>query len=253
MPDAEKVTFSGHRSELSGVLHVPPEPISGSVVLAHCFTCSKSFKIMRHVATGIANGGYAVLRFDFTGLGESEGEFGDTNVTTNVEDLHAAVNFLQRRVTGPCSIVGHSLGGAAALLATHRIPEVAAVAVIAAPATAAHVSRHFAREKVSEALASGRVRVEIAGRPFYLSGEFFEDLQRHDSLDHVRSLNRPLLVVHPMEDDLVNIEEGEKIFLAAKQPRWFVALPGANHLLTKKEHAAAAAGVIARFLDTMTI
>ncbi len=253
MPDPETIRFQGAGSELSGVLHYPDGRVLGCVVLAHCFTCSKSFKIMRHVATGIAEGGYAVLRFDFTGLGESGGEFANTSVTTNVDDIEAAVSQLNLRELGPSYIVGHSLGGAAALLAAHRLPEITGVAVIAAPSTAAHVARHFATEDVKQALSSGRIHVEIAGRPFELSAEFFEDLQKHDSLDHVRSLGCPLLVVHPTTDELVDIKEGEKIFFAAKQPRWFVALPGANHLLTEKVHAAIAADVIVQFFNTTSL
>ena len=206
---------------------------------------------MRHLASGLADGGYAVLRFDFTGLGESEGDFAETNVTTNVDDLMAAASFMQNRALGPCSLVGHSLGGAAALLAADRLPDICAVAVVAAPATTAHVRRAFSKEDVDKALASGRVRMEIAGRPFDISAEFFRDLERHDTLDHVTSLGRPILVVHPTSDRTVGIEEGEKIFAAAQQPRWFVAIPGANHLFTQPEHAGIAARVIVDFLDAV--
>lgn len=251
MPERESVSFEGPRSSLSGVLHVPEGNVRGAVVLAHCFTCSKSYKITRRMASGIESGGFAVLRFDFTGLGESEGDFTETNVTTNVEDLEAAARYMQNEGFGPCCMVGHSLGGTAVLLAAHRMPEVRAVVVIAAPATAAHVRRNFAKTKVEEALASGRVRVEIAGRPFDLSAEFFQDLERHDSLDHITSLGRPLLVVHPAADRIVDIEEGEKIFAAAKQPRWFVTLPEANHLLLNEEHATTAARVIVEFLGAV--
>lgn len=252
MPDRETVVFDGPNNSLSGVLHIPEGRVKGGVVLAHCFTCSKSYKIMRHVATEIEMGGYAVLRFDFTGLGESGGDFAETNITTNVGDLTAAAEFLLDQGLGPCLMVGHSLGGTAALLAAHDMPDIRAVAVIAAPATAAHVRRNFAKADVEAALSTGRVRVEIAGRPFDLSAEFFRELERHDSLDHIESLNRPLLVIHPTADRIVGIEEGEKIFATAKQPRWFIALPGANHLLTKKEHATTAARIIVEFLGTAT-
>jgi putative redox protein len=148
-------------------------------------------------------------------------------------------------------MVGHSLGGAATLLAAHNLPDVRAVAVIAAPATTEHVRRAFSKEDVEIALASGRVRVEIAGRPFDISADFFRDLERHDTLEHVTTLGRPLLVVHPIADRIVGIEEGERIFSAARLPRWFVSIPGANHLFSKPEHAGIAARVVVDFLDAV--
>jgi alpha-beta hydrolase superfamily lysophospholipase len=248
---SEAVSFEGQRNRLSGVLHLPSGEIKAGVVLAHCFTCSKSYKVVRHLASGLADGGYAVLRFDFTGLGESEGDFAETSVTTNVDDLESAAGFLTKRGLGPCALVGHSLGGAAVLLATHRLPNICAVAVVAAPATTDHVRRAFSNEDVDRALATGRVRMEIAGRPFDISAEFFQDLERHDTLEHVTALGRPILVVHPTADRIVGIEEGEKIFTAARQPRWFVAIPDANHLFTQPKHADIAARVIVDFLDAV--
>jgi len=248
---SEKIEFEGTQSTLSGILHYPPRESKGGVVLAHCFTCSKSFKVMRRLATGIAEGGYSVLRFDFTGLGESEGEFSDTSVTTNVEDLQAALSYLRERGHTPNAMVGHSLGGAATLLAAAREPDVRAVATLAAPATADHVERAFSKSNVAEALASGRIRVEIAGRPFDISSTFFEDLQRHHSLDHVTDSGCPILVIHPTNDSTVVIEEGEKIFAAARQPKWFVAIPDANHLFSDSKHAISAAEVVVTFFDTV--
>ncbi len=192
-----------------------------------------------------------MLRFDFTGLGESEGDFADTSVTTNVGDLMAAAELMQDRGLGPCAMVGHSLGGAATLLAAHRLTDIRAVAVIAAPATSDHVRRAFSTGDMERALANGRVRVEIAGRPFDISAEFFRDLENHETLDHVSELGKPLLVIHPTSDRVVNIAEGEKIFLSARQPRWFVAIPGANHLFSKPEHSSVAARVVVEFLDAM--
>jgi len=248
----ESVTFEGQRNRLSGVLHYSDDGARCGVVLAHCFTCSKSYKVIRHLADGIASGGYTVLRFDFTGLGESEGDFAETTVTTNVADLMSAAEFLKSRGVGQAAMVGHSLGGAAVLLATHRMADVKAVAVLASPATTEHVRRAFSTVDVEAALATGRVRVEIAGRPFDISAEFFRDLARHDTLDHVTEMARPILVVHPTEDRIVNIEEGEKIFLAARQPRWFVAIPDANHLFSDPSHSDAAARIVVEFLNTVT-
>ena len=141
--------------------------------------------------------------------------------------------------------------GAATLLAAHRLPETRAVAVLASPATTDHVRRAFSKVDVETALETGRVRVEIAGRPFDISAEFFRDLARHDTLDHVSDMGKPILVMHPTADRIVEIEEGEKIFFAARQPRWFVAIPEANHLFLNPEHSDAAARVIIEFLDAV--
>jgi len=244
----ERVSFPGSHAELSGSLQIPDRDVIGGVVLAHCFTCSKSYKVVRHLADGIERGGYAVLRFDFTGLGESEGDFGQTSLTTNVEDLEGAAAYMQHRGFDPCAMVGHSLGGAATLLAASRLPRVRAFVVVASPSSAAHLRRVFTEADVDTALATGRVRVQIAGRPFDISAEFFRDLERHDTLDHITALGRPLLVVHPAADRIVQIEEGEKIFAAARQPRWFAAIPNADHLLTRPEYGEAAARITVEFL-----
>jgi alpha/beta superfamily hydrolase len=156
----EKVTFEGTHGQLSGNLHVPAGHIRAGVVLAHCFTCSKSYKIIRRLATGIESGGYAVLRFDFTGLGESEGEFADASVTTYVGDLEAAAHYMQQRSLGSCVMVGHSLGGAAALLAAKNVPQVRAVVTVAAPATADHVRNQFSAQHVD---APSRLRRSSSG------------------------------------------------------------------------------------------
>lgn len=246
----ERVSFPGPQGKLSGILQLPESEPKASVLQAHCFTCSKSLKVTRALATGIEDGGYAVLRFDFTGLGESEGEFAETNVTSNVADLEAAAHYLENRGMGPCAMVGHSLGGAAALLATDRLPSIKAVAVVASPASPDHVMHLFDEQDVEQAFESGATRVTIAGRPFLISKEFFEDLKQHCTPELIGELKRPLLVVHGTADRVVPIEEGEKIFDAAGQPRWFAALPGADHLLTRPEHSAQAAAAIRTFLDT---
>ncbi len=247
----EKVTFDGSHSLLAGDLQIPEGEIRGGVLLAHCFTCSKSYKITRHIATGIESGGFAVLRFDFTGLGESEGDFADTSVTTHIDDLEAAAHYMKDRGFGACVMVGHSLGGAAVLLAAGNVPEVKAVVAIAAPATADHIKHVFTDQDVGQALHTGRVEVKIAGRPFSISAEFFQDLERHGTLDHIAALDRPLLVIHGTADRIVSIEESEKIFAAARQPRWFAAIPEANHLFTKQEDAQKAARTIVSFLDAV--
>lgn len=245
----EKVTFPGSAGALSGTLHLPEGSIKGAVLQAHCFTCSKSLKVTRQLATGIEQGGYAVLRFDFTGLGDSEGDFAETSVTTNVADLEQAAHYLAKRGLGPCALVGHSLGGAAALLAAGHVPQVRAVVTVAAPSGPEHVMHLFTDEDIDAALALGRVTVSIAGRDFQISGEFFEDLQQHCTPERIAALERPLLVVHGTGDTIVGIEEGEKIFQAAKQPKWFVAIPDGDHLFTRPQSADHAARVVVEFLD----
>jgi putative redox protein len=247
----EKVTFEGTSGRLSGTLQIPDGKPRGATVLAHCFTCSKSLKVTRNLATGIEDGGYAVLRFDFTGLGESEGDFADTSVTSNIADLEAAVRLLEERGLGPCAMVGHSLGGAATLLAAGNMPTVRAVAAVAAPFSPDHVRHLFAEDDVEQALASGRVTVKIAGRSFPISAEFFRDLERHCTPERIAALERPLLVVHGTADRVVGIEEGERIFAAARQPRWFAAVPEADHLFVRQRHAERAAAAIVAFLDTV--
>ncbi|NIM50110.1 MAG: alpha/beta fold hydrolase [Gemmatimonadales bacterium] len=247
----EIVTFPGSGGQLSGTLQVPEEHPKGGVVLAHCFTCSRSLKVTRNLATGIEDGGYAVLRFDFTGLGESEGEFAETNVTTNVSDIEAAASYLEARQLRPCALVGHSLGGAATLLAAANTPSARAVVAVAAPFSPDHVRHLFAEDDVEQALAAGRATVRIAGRPFQISAQFLRDLERHCSPERIRQLGRPLLVVHGTRDATVEIEEGERIFAAAQQPRWFAAIPNADHLFGQQRHAEQAAAIIVSFLDTV--
>ncbi len=247
----EKVAFEGTAGELSGTLQLPGGRPKAGVVLAHCFTCSKSLKVTRNLATGIEDGGYAVLRFDFTGLGESEGEFGETSVTTNVGDLEAAARYMEHRGLGPCAMVGHSLGGTATLLAAGNVEGVRAVTTVAAPFTPEHVRHLFAEDDVEQAISSGRITVKIAGRPFQISADFFHDLERHGSPERIAALARPLLVVHGTADRVVEIAEGERIFEAARQPRWFAAIPGADHLFLQQRHAERAAAAIVNFLDTV--
>jgi putative redox protein len=243
----EKVAFEGTQGELSGTLQLPGSKPKGSVVLAHCFTCSKTLKVTRALATGIEDGGYAVLRFDFTGLGESEGDFADTSLTTNVGDIEAAARYMTNRGMGPCAMVGHSLGGAATLLAAGNVDGVRAVAAVAAPFT----PDLFAEDDIERALAAGSITVKIAGRPFQISADFFRDLERHCSPERIADLERPLLVVHGTADRVVDIGEGERIFAAARQPRWFAAIPGADHLFVQQQHAERAAAAVVNFLDSV--
>ncbi len=247
----EIVTFTGSAGSLSGSLQIPESTPRGGVVLSHCFTCSKSLKVTRYLATAIEAGGYAVLRYDFTGLGESEGEFGETSVTTNVGDIEAAAQYMHARGFGPCALVGHSLGGAATLLAAGNVDEVKAVSAVAAPFSPDHVRHLFAESDIDTALSSGSAEVKLAGRSFHISAEFFRDLERHCSPERIAALNRPLQVVHGTEDRLVDIEEGIRIFNAARQPKWYTSIPDADHLFVQEHHAMNAGHAIVAFLDAV--
>ena len=244
----EKVTFPGSSGTLSGNLQIPEGTPKGGVLLSHCFTCSKSLTVTRRLATGIEAGGYTVLRYDFTGLGESEGDFAETNVTTNIADIVSAADYLDRRGFGPCAMVGHSLGGAATLLAAADVPNARAVVAVAAPAGPEHIRHLFTQQDIDTALQHGHVTVSLAGRTFDISGEFFSDLEHHCT-ERIAELGRPLLVVHGPPDTIVPISEGHKIFDTAQHPKWFAAIPDADHLFTKPGTAEKAAAAIVAFLD----
>lgn len=241
---SQALSFSGSSgAALAGVLHVPDGDVRGSVLLAHCFTCSKDLHTMTRLARGLSGSGYTVLRFDFTGIGESGGDFSKKTVSHNVRDLVAAARTLIARGYGPCAMLGHSLGGAATLLAAHRLKSVRSVAVIGAPASPRHVRQLFVDHE-AEIRREGSAMVAIAGRSFPVSREFLDDLDLHDQAGDVGRLGRPLMVVHAVDDDTVPIEEGEAIFASARQPKAFVALPDADHLLTSRTSAESALDVV---------
>lgn len=248
MVTTETLHFPGSaRTRLSGVLHVPEDPV-GSVLLAHCLTCSKNQHTMTRLADVLSGAGYAVLRFDFTGLGESEGDFARTTVATRVSDLTRAAMTLIQRGYGPCGLVGHSFGGAAALLAASKLKSVRSIAVVASPATASHV-RHLLVGREDEIRARGSAEVNIGGRPFPISAEFLAELEEYDSGEHIADLGRPLLVVHPLDDGVVPISEGERIFGLARQPKGFLPVMGADHLLTDRTVAVWVANQVVAWLD----
>lgn len=239
----------GH--QLAGVLHhpsaaaQPDSPVAG-VLLAHCFSCSKQVLTMTRLARGLADHGYAALRFDFTGLGESEGEFGVTNVASGVGDVLAASRALSDPAPGPQALVGHSLGGAAALLAAPDLPEVASVVTIGTPASPAHLAR--VRPDLDALPAGERTEVVIAGRPFEVERRFLDDLEDHDQQGAVAGLGRPLLVLHAVDDEVVPIAEGERIFAAARQPKAFHPLLGTDHLLRDRSGSQRALELVVGWL-----
>jgi putative redox protein len=213
-------------------------------LFAHCFSCTKDILAAQRIATGLATAGVAVLRFDFTGLGLSEGDFANTNFSSNVEDLIRAADYLRSNYAAPVILIGHSLGGAAVLAAAERIPEAKAVVTISAPADVAHVLRQLgcALDRIK---SEGEAEVKLAGRPFRIRRSFVEDAETQRLEDKIRTLGRALLVLHAPRDEVVGIENASRIFLAAKHPKSFVSLDDADHLLSRPKDASYAAGVIA--------
>ncbi len=242
--DTERVEFAGSTgARLVGVLHKPEGGAKGSVLMAHCFTCSKDLHTMTRISKGLAEAGYAVFRFDFTGLGESGGEFTSSTISVNIKDLTRAATTLIQRGFGPCAMVGHSLGGAAAILAAARLKTAKSLVVIGAPSSTDHV-RSMIGEGTERIRREGIAVVEIGGRPFPISKTFLEDLDRHEPTVAAAELNRPLLVMHALEDEIVSIEHGERIFASARQPKAFVPIFGADHLLTPRRSANDALSIL---------
>ena len=220
-------------------------------LFAHCFTCSKNIKAATTISRSLTEAGFAVLRFDFTGLGQSEGSFSDSNFSSNVDDLIAASEYLSEHYKAPSILVGHSLGGTAALQAAHRIPSAVAVASIGSPANPAHVAHLFSDYR-DELEREGNVEVNLGGRPFKIKQQFVNDLEQQAMPESLSGLRKAVLILHSPLDETVNIENASELFLAAKHPKSFVSLDNADHLLTKEEDARYAGEVIqawaARFL-----
>lgn len=242
---SEKITFPGsYGDDLDGRLELPEGEPRAVALFAHCFTCNKDIFAARRIARALAEQGFAVLRFDFTGLGSSEGEFANTNFSSNVDDLVAAADFLRANYRAPTVIIGHSLGGAAVLAAAPRIPELRAVATINAPADPGHVQHLFAAAR-PEIEARGEAEVVLAKRTFRIKKQFLEDIAEARVQEHLRSLGKALLVFHAPRDQTVGVENAQQIFQAAKHPKSFVSLDDADHLLSRHEDAIYVANVLA--------
>ncbi|WP_288901301.1 alpha/beta fold hydrolase [uncultured Sneathiella sp.] len=241
---SEKVMFEGTSGQLAARLDLPVGAPLMYALFAHCFTCSKDVFAASRVAGALANLGIATLRFDFTGLGESDGEFENTNFTSNIADLLCAAEFLAEKYEAPKLLIGHSLGGAAVLAAASEIPDAKAVATIGAPFDPAHVGQHFVgqHEKIKK---EGVVKVDIGGRPFNVSRQFLEDIEDQKQADKLSKLRKALLVFHSPIDNVVGINNATNIFVAAKHPKSFISLDKADHLLSRKQDSRYVAEVIA--------
>src|SRR5262245_42432284 len=249
---AERFEFPNARGQnLAALLDRPADEPRAYALFAHCFTCGKDVHAAKRVAEGLTALGIAVLRFDFTGLGSSEGEFANTTFSSNIADLVAAANELRRRAA-PAILIGHSLGGTAVLAAAAEVAEARAVVTIAAPCDPAHVTGLF-KDRLDQIGAKGEVEATLAGRQFRISRGFVDDLADHKLLDRIANLRKALLIFHSPTDEVVAIDNASRIFTAAKHPKSFVSLAGADHLLSRRSDAAYVANVIRawaeRYLD----
>jgi uncharacterized OsmC-like protein/pimeloyl-ACP methyl ester carboxylesterase len=249
----ERFQFTGSEGQhLAATLDLPEREPVAYALFAHCFTCGKDVLAAKRIAVGLAAKGIAVLRFDFTGLGSSEGDFANSTFSSNVADLVLAANHLRQTRKAPAILIGHSLGGAAILATAGRIPDARAVVTIAAPSDPAHVTGLFA-DRVDDIRKHGEVEVSLAGRPFHIKREFLDDIAEHNLMMQVKDLRKALLVMHAPADDTVSADNASRIFIAAKHPKSFVSLADADHLLTRKSDAVYVADVIAawvmRYLD----
>ena len=241
----ERFQFEGEGGiHLAATLDTPEAQIRAYALFAHCFTCGKDVLAAKRIAVAVAAKGIAVLRFDFTGLGSSEGDFANSTFASNVADLVRAANHLRETKQAPALLIGHSLGGAAILAAAESIPEARAVVTIAAPSDPAHVTGLFA-DRIEDIRKLGKAEVSLAGRPFTVSREFLDDIAEHSLIDRVARLHRALLIMHAPTDDTVGIDNATRIFVAAKHPKSFVSLADADHLLSNRRDSGYAADVIA--------
>lgn len=240
-----KLEFDGaHGARLAARLDLPAGRIRAFALFAHCFTCSKDIAAARQISSALSADGIAVLRFDFTGLGGSGGDFSSTGFSSNLEDLRLAADFLRQHYEAPQLLIGHSLGGAAVLAMAADVPEARAVVTIGAPADTGHVLKNFGAS-LEEIREKGSASVELAGRSFTIRKEFVEDVSDQSILSSTSRLAKALLVLHAPLDETVGIDNATEIFLAARHPKSFVSLDRADHLLTKSADAEYAARVIA--------
>lgn len=245
MAQSERINFRGAQGHLLAArLDRPDGEINAYALFAHCFTCTQNIYAASRIAKELTGHGIAVLRFDFTGIGASEGDFANTNFTSNVGDLVAAADHMRTALQAPALIIGHSLGGTAVLAAARRIAEARAVVTLGSPADAAHVVHNFA-EDIDRIMAEGEAQVQLAGRPFTVKKQFIEDVRAAPLEAHVRQLGKALLVMHAPLDATVGVENASAIFGWAKHPKSFVSLDDADHLISRREDAEYAGQVIA--------
>lgn len=245
----ERFQFTGvDGQKLAATLDMPDSAPTAFALFAHCFTCGMNVLAAKRIATALAEKGIALLRFDFTGLGASEGEFANSTFSSNVDDLVRAADHLRETYKAPAILIGHSLGGAAVLAAAARIPEAKAAVTIAAPSDPAHVTGLF-KERIEDIREHGEVEVQLAGRSFRIKREFLDDVAEHNLSEKIAHLRKTLLIMHAPTDNTVGIDNATRIFVAAKHPKSFVSLADADHLLNDKRDATYVAHVIAAWVE----
>ena len=241
----KKLFFENTKGERIGArLDLPDDTPKAFALFAHCFTCHKNLNAVKNISSSLTDAGIGVFRFDFTGLGESEGDFADTNFSSNVDDLVQAAEFLAENYETPKLLIGHSLGGAAMLMASTQLPEARAIVTLGAPCNPEHVT-HMLQSSIDEIEATGQAEVLLAGRPFTIKKQFLDDLAEQKMTEVIRSIKRPLLVCHSPIDNTVSIENAGHIFSHALHPKSFLSLGNADHLLTEAADAQYAGSMIA--------
>ena len=251
-----KFTFKNDKNiEIVGILALPEgRKASNYAIFAHCFTCNKNLLAIKNISQALNEQGIGVLRFDFTGLGESAGEFKDSGFLSNIQDLVAASNFLQKeKNSAPTIIIGHSLGGAAAVYAAKEIPSIKAVVTIGAPSAPQHV-QHLMSDKITDIIEEGQAEVNIGGRPFTIKKNFLNELDRCEMPKTLQDLRKPILIIHSPQDTIVGIENAQEIYINAHHPKSFISIDGADHLLSRKTDSSYVGEVIAgwvkRYIET---
>jgi len=241
----QKITFEGHDGgRLAGALEYPDESAKAYVLFAHCFSCGKDIAAASRIARALVARGFAVLRFDFTGLGNSDGDFANTNFSSNVDDLLKAAEYLRNEYRAPSLVIGHSLGGTAALAVANDIPECRGVVTIGAPHDPEHITKHF-KDSLQSIVEQGEAEIDIGGRPLTIRKQFVDDVSRVSEDKLIGKIKKALLVFHSPLDDVVSIHEAEKIYQSALHPKSFISLDKADHLLTDKADAEYVASMIA--------
>lgn len=233
----KRVEFQNSKNiKISGIITLPEDTPKAFAMFAHCFTCTKDLINVRYISEALSKMGIGVLRIDFMGLGDSEGEFADTNFSSNIQDLIDAANYLKRHYQSPKLLIGHSLGGAAAIFAAETIESIKAVSVIGTPSNLEHLTPLF-KSKMSEIQLNGSAIVDVAGREIEIGKDFVDELRIYNIKKKLNTLHKPILILHAPDDETVEIQHATEIFMAAHHPKNFISLDKMNHLITNREDA----------------